>query len=366
MPAHSDSSYSDTSDSEYEEGKSITVAANKIKKSTAKTISRNSLKNANTGNVTSTTSITSVTNTNSMNNTDNTNLTLNGVPTSTEIKRIICAAELKEFSKKVTVATRKKTAKATVAVVEPKRKVYKKSVKTSWPDIFAQSKAIVSTPVNYSSHSSSHGMTINFCDSDFLATFGYSDCNSGISFTSLVGRATSLATLGKIETALREARTCGEYINLYRSDGTTPLSCHVCVLPFKNYIGGESSTSRNQHNEGLGGGGGGVNIIQWGSITVRSASAVGNARFSGLSFLGLDRVSEEVRENYYNTKILGLTSGSSVANCGVSGGVNGTGNGDLNNLEMDGKSTVSSGTAAVVPTANRRTAKKTIIREASV
>lgn len=216
------------------------------------------------------------------------------------IKRIITAsAALKELPSKATSTTSKKKKKEinSVGATSPKRKVYKKNNKSSWPDIFAQSKAVVSiTPVKSDSHPCP-GINIRYCDADFLSTFGYADCDSGLLLTSMMGKASSTETLRKIESFFRLGRTATEYINLYRSDGITPLSCHLSLLPLKSNKVPVSAVTSASSSPGSGG-------ILWGVITIRSASCVGNARFSGLSFLGMDRVSDAIREDYYNTKVL--------------------------------------------------------------
>lgn len=214
------------------------------------------------------------------------------------IKRIITAsATLKELPSKATSTTSKKKKKETTVRTSPKKKVYKKNNKSSWPNIFAQSKAVVSISSVKSDSHACPGININYCDADFLSTFGYVDCGFGLFLSSMMGKASSTDTLRKIESCLRLGRTATEYINLYRSDGITPLSCHLSLLPLKSHKIPASAATSASSSPGSGG-------PLWGVITIRSASCVGNARFSGLSFLGMDRVSDAVRQEYYNTKIL--------------------------------------------------------------
>jgi hypothetical protein len=216
------------------------------------------------------------------------------------IKRIITAsAALKELPSKATKTTSKKKKKEISSTVpnSPKRKVYKKNNKSSWPNIFVQSKAVVSIlPVKSDSHACA-GINISYCDADFLSTFGYADCGSGLLLSSMMGKASSMDTLRKIESLLRLGRTATEYINLYRSDGITPLSCHLSLLPLKSHKVPVSAATSAASSPGSG-------SILWGVITIRSASCVGNARFSGLSFLGMDRVSDAIRQDYHDTKII--------------------------------------------------------------
>lgn len=223
---------------------------------------------------------------------------------ATGIKKIITASNaLKELPKqKATAASkRKKADQEPPPTSKPKRKVYKKNNKCSWTNIFAQSKAVISISNVRSSDEQHSGIVINFCDADFLSTFGYADCAAGLHLNGMMGKASSVETLRKLETFLRLGRTATEYMNLYRSDGITPLSCHVSLLPLKSHrecaISSSSSSLASSGMEAQ-------NLTLWGVITIRSASCVGNARFSGLSFLGMDRVSDAVRQDYYNTKIM--------------------------------------------------------------
>lgn len=228
----------------------------------------------------------------------------NYASSSSGIKKIITAsAVLKEIPSRSSSAAlkRKKDEIDESGDKKPKRKVYKKNTKSSWPNIFAQSKAIVTILKKSVPDSPSPGITINFCDSDFLSTFGYVECGPGLLLNSMMGKASSVATSLKFETMLRLGRTATEYINLYRSDGVTPLSCHISLLPLKSHCNMPSSTEPSSSSDAAS-----SDSLLWGVITVRSASAVGNARFSGLSFLGMDRVSDEIRQGYYNNKIVGV------------------------------------------------------------
>lgn len=208
-------------------------------------------------------------------------------------------------------------------------KITKKTNKSSWPNIFAQSKAVITIPINPTLDNSTHNndnknsnknknnsdsnnnnnnnnenndkkstMVIRYCDGDFLETFGYTSCGNGdgIFFDNFIGKATSLNTVRKIENNLRDGKTLTEYMNVYRSDKLTPLSCHISLIPLKNdgensYITSNNSNKNNESKD------------IFGVITIRSASVVGNARLSALSFLGLEKVNPGTLENYYNKNI---------------------------------------------------------------
>jgi hypothetical protein len=209
--------------------------------------------------------------------------------------------------KKVKLSSNKTSAPASLAKKnnKVKVKVYKKTNQSSWPNIFAQSKAVVSL----TSMQEPSSMIIQYCDSDFLSTFGYTKCQN-LSFNDLMGKASSKDTMKKFETCLYSGKTATEYINLYRSDKLTPLSCHVSLLPLKNQKlnpdpspnpsptsnpknSKKSISSQNSYSSKK-------SDAVWGVLTVRSASVVGNARISGISFLGgMDRVTDDIREKYY-------------------------------------------------------------------
>jgi hypothetical protein len=192
------------------------------------------------------------------------------------IDRIITASKLK-----VKVSNKgKKSKDSKEKLIEQKR-----SKKSSWHDIFAQSKAVVSVTL---SKLEGNIINVNYCDSSFLATFGFTDWKNRLCFNDLMGKASSQDTLEKIEMSLRSGVCATEYINLYRSDKTTPLSCHVSVLPLK---GGANTAVPGEFR------------IVWGVITIRSASVVGNARVSGIGILGMERVTDTIRVDYHDNKV---------------------------------------------------------------
>lgn len=207
------------------------------------------------------------------------------------INKIITASKLKE---KVSKKDKKNQDG------KDKLKEHKRSKKSSWHDIFAQSKAVVSVTF---SNSEGNVIYINYCDSNFLATFGFSDCKKGLCFDDLMGKASSQDTLKKLELSLKLGVSDTEYINLYRSDKTTPLSCHISVLPFKSYANTDvsaevismSATSEFTNNTGF--------RTVWGAITIRSASVVGNARVNGIGILGMERVTDDIRVDYHDNKV---------------------------------------------------------------
>ena len=241
---------------------------------------------------------------------------------STGIKRIINASSnLEDIAANAAALTSKKKKKEKEGHVNrscdpPKTKVYKKNNKSSWVNIFVQCKAVVSIVKDESYGDTSSGMAIRFCDVDFLSTFECTSVENGSPFTDFMGKASSLDTLRLLENSLRGGRSCTEYINLYKSDGVTPLSCHVCLLPLKSHLCDDDDSSFQ-----------GDRNVLWGVITIRSASAVGNARFSGLSILGMERVSESFRQEYYTTKIMNALPVESIRTGSANASGSGTGTG---------------------------------------
>mmetsp|Transcript_32379 Transcript_32379/g.30880 ORF Transcript_32379/g.30880 Transcript_32379/m.30880 type:complete len:270 (+) Transcript_32379:107-916(+) len=192
------------------------------------------------------------------------------------INRIITASKLKKK-----VSNKGKNSKDS----KDKLKEHKISKKSSWQDVFPQSKAVVSATL---SHLEGNIIKVNHCDSNFLETFGFTDCENRLCFNDLMGKASSQDTLKKLEMSLKSGVCATEYINLYRSDKTTPLSCHVSVLPLK----GTANTAVP-----------GEFRIVWGVITIRSASVVDNARVGGIGILGMERVTDAIRVDYHDNNV---------------------------------------------------------------
>ena len=152
-----------------------------------------------------------------------------------------------------------------------------------WPNIFSQSKITVGIqPYNLNNTE----LMVIFGQDEFLNTFGY-DRNELISFpfNKLSGAATARNVLSRVTIAILMGKNALEYINLYRKDGTV-LSCHIsiqCITGNQKAVN-ERLNSNNSHSM----------LQKWAVITIRSASIVGNTKHSGLSILGIERVSKDL------------------------------------------------------------------------
>jgi hypothetical protein len=193
----------------------------------------------------------------------------------------------------------------------------------SWANIFAQSKLILScTPRNYLNP---HPM-ITHAQADFFTNFGYSESDDlPIPLSALFGSTTEREKILKIEEAFLTNKSICIYINLHKKNGGF-ISCHISLLSLTGYqsnnnINNNNNSSNNnrssssnnstnqpqQHqqetitssfaplanhvdnNNGINP----MNKVKWAVMTIRSASIVGNSRYSGIGLLGTERIKNE-------------------------------------------------------------------------
>ena len=69
-----------------------------------------------------------------------------------------------------------------------------------------------------------------------------------------------------------------EYVNLYRSDGSV-LSCHMVIRTIRAGRTAARDSAEADHRSA--------------TLTIRSASSVGNANYIGVGLLGVDRISQQ-------------------------------------------------------------------------
>ena len=112
----------------------------------------------------------------------------------------------------------------------------------------------------------------------FLKAFGI-ERPDRCPLASLFGKATSREFLGKVELAMLNGLTVMEFVNLYRTDGAV-LSCHVVVRSSPSGATAQSQMMRQNHSD-----------ERYATLTVRSASSLGNANYVGIGLLGVDRIS---------------------------------------------------------------------------
>lgn len=151
----------------------------------------------------------------------------------------------------------------------------------SWQDIFAVSKVLVSMDPHdlQCPHE-----TIRHAQGDFLQNFGYQESDLPLPLTKLFGQATIRAAMYQIQKAILTKKNVCEFVNLYRANDTV-LSCHVSVLSLT------AATNVCHHNQSPSP----PHSVRWAMLTIRSASVVGNSKFSGIGLLGTDRVSIDKR-----------------------------------------------------------------------
>lgn len=79
-------------------------------------------------------------------------------------------------------------------------------------------------------------------------------------------------------------QTSMDYVNLHRADGAV-LSCHVVVRSIPSGATAQGAMLRKNHSD-----------ERYAIISIRSASAMGNASFIGVGLLGVDRIPPAVME----------------------------------------------------------------------
>jgi len=154
---------------------------------------------------------------------------------------------------------------------------------TSWANIFDISKARISfSPRDLEFNE----VRIRSMTPVFASTFGLdsellnAEEDSFRPMSVLFGKATNREFPFLIESALLAGQTVMEYVNFYRSDGEV-LSCHVTI---RSVPSGDQARQEMQENT--------QSDERWAVMTVRSASAIGNANFIGVGLLGVDRISQ--------------------------------------------------------------------------
>lgn len=148
------------------------------------------------------------------------------------------------------------------------RQVQEAGTPPPWTNILAVMKLVVSM-----THGTSD-LCIRFVDDNFIENFKFSRASiCGKCVEALVGLGTSHTTLNKVKTAVANGHSEGYYINLYRQDAV-PLSCFVVVQVL-------SQSLPPQLMEGVAGEVRNAGMV-FGTLTIRSASVVGNAKFNGM------------------------------------------------------------------------------------
>lgn len=165
--------------------------------------------------------------------------------------------------------------------IKPKAPTKKIAENQSWNDIFAQSKIVVSMePRNVDNPM----VMIQHAQEDFLLNFGYKASDLPMPLAALFGKASIRVAVHRIQTAILTKKAACEYVNLYKANGIA-LSCHLSVI---SLTGGNCQTVPQTDDETPP-----TRPFRWAVITIRSASLVGNSKFSGIGLLGTERISQE-------------------------------------------------------------------------
>jgi hypothetical protein len=117
----------------------------------------------------------------------------------------------------------------------------------------------------------------------FAKAFGIPG-NVSVPLSTIFGKSTAREFQSFVERAMLVGQTIMKYVNLHRADGAV-LSCHVVVRSIPSGCSAQSSMLRRTHCDD-----------RYATLTVRSASAVGNANFVGVGLLGVDRVPPAIME----------------------------------------------------------------------
>ena len=186
-------------------------------------------------------------------------------------------------------------------------------------DIFAESKILVAIVPNLTSATNHHTMAyqeekdgnhrsnsvrmvVKYACGGFRQSFGY-DGASTIPFSALLGAATNMETLSRIEDCIIfNRRTLNVYMNLYTSAGNG-LSCHLSILTVRGDPqqqqqqpppSAQAPSSDNNMNGGLDsfnldGSFGSVKAVvppeKMAVISIRSSAVVGHAKISAMGYV---------------------------------------------------------------------------------
>eukprot|EP01040_Poterioochromonas_malhamensis_P006241 gene6241-6717_t len=160
----------------------------------------------------------------------------------------------------------------------------------AWVDIFAISKLVLCmAPRNLSNPY----IMIQQAQKEFLLNFGFGEDQLPLPLSKLFGNTSERAKIARLQQCMLTGRSFSEFMNLHKSNGGS-LSCYVSLLCLTNQ---RSSQRQHQVLRGSFGGGEiggcGSEILKYGILTVRSASVVGNSKYSGIGLMGTDRVPRE-------------------------------------------------------------------------
>mmetsp|Transcript_2048 Transcript_2048/g.2137 ORF Transcript_2048/g.2137 Transcript_2048/m.2137 type:complete len:217 (-) Transcript_2048:154-804(-) len=145
----------------------------------------------------------------------------------------------------------------------------------AWIDIFATSKLVLSVaPRNLQNP---HIM-IQHAQGKFLLNFGFGEDQLPLPLSKLFGNTSERAKIARLQQCMLTGRSFSEFMNLHKSNGGS-LSCYVSLLCLTNQ---RSTQEQNQQRVTEGS----TATVKYGILTIRSASVVGNSKYSGAGMMG--------------------------------------------------------------------------------
>lgn len=121
---------------------------------------------------------------------------------------------------------------------------------------------------------------------EFLLNFGLNEELLPVPLSRLLGNSTERAKIARLQQCMMTGRSFSEFMNLHKSNGGS-LSCYVSLLCLtKHKPASQISTPRQQAECS-------EELLKYGILTVRSASVVGNSKYSGIGLMGTERVPRE-------------------------------------------------------------------------
>jgi hypothetical protein len=173
----------------------------------------------------------------------------------------------------------------------------------AWVDIFATSKLVLS--MNPRNLTNPHVM-IQHAQKEFLMNFGFTPEQLPFPLHYIYGNSTERNKIIRLEQSLLTSRSFSEFINLHKSNGSS-LSCHASLLALTNQNDTRvvpqmmmTMDMNYQSNQ----------FVKYGVLTIRSASVVGNSKYSGIGLMGTERVSRDRIEITASTTTTTTTTSS--------------------------------------------------------
>eukprot|EP01039_Chlorochromonas_danica_P006916 gene6916-7643_t len=140
---------------------------------------------------------------------------------------------------------------------------------------------------------------IHYAEDEFFSAFGFAPSDLPLRFDRLCGPTTLRATAHNITMAIVSRSPMVTYVNLHHVDGH-PVSCHISLVSLGAEVEPQTSSESCEHKAY------GTSHscsptsnpfynadLRWAVLTIRSSSAVGNAKHCGIGLLPTDQVLPE-------------------------------------------------------------------------